>query len=224
MKQHLRKRLFIGALCLQGMAVSAQWFDYSLWAGASLNNVKGFYESHWGYEVGASATYNFQKGNGGFVEGGLSLLKTQWGFYAVDKKDEKKLYRYEGSPAYLQIPLSVGYRHFFFKKFSIDLAGRIYAGYGLCGKGWGSESFFGPQNGKDIILPKYEDYNNVFKEGMNRFDWGAGLRLGIGIGSHWRLAVAHEWGLKRIIKGDASGLPNGTGKNRIWKFTLGYRF
>jgi len=130
--------------------------------------------------------------------------------YEVTDNDGKKyMLTQSDKPAYLQLPLHVGYR-FDVTDFRIMPHAGFYMAYGIGGK---AEYKYDPLDGGSGKTDKID----FFGVGIGKFDYG----FGIGVSGEYRkfvLDLGHDWGLRKFAKDYSDD------KTKCAYLTLGYKF
>ena len=142
-------------------------------------------------------------------------MKNSWatGTYGVDT--DLPSIEVSGSetltPTYLQLSLHAGYKFSVGNAVSLFVKGGPYAAIGMFGNHkikW--ETYDGM---------KGSDKEGVFKNTMNRFDWGLGFRVGTEFLNHYQISVGHDWGLKAFDKNSNLDI-----KHQTLTFSFAYMF
>lgn len=170
-----------------------------------------------GFNVAARSEVSFSEAASRmYLDAELGLLnlgwKSRYSYYMTDfypndtGKDRIDVdQKYETDAYYLHLPLHVGYRWAFSRACALYVDAGPYFSLGLFGKS------------------KMTDYINHTKEkgdtfdGIRRFDWGLGARIGVELADHYRLGVGYDSGLRKL---SAYNL----GHNYNFSVSIGYMF
>lgn len=167
--------------------------------------------SQLGFHVGAKGELQFQ--NNLYVDLGLSLSSKGWktdGYY-----DGQESRTWKGTPYYLEMPLHLGYKVSVGE--NIKLLGSVgpYVGLGVFGKSTCSIETKGKTTTQTVS-------DNLFKDKQQeRFDWGAGINLGVELHNHYQLSLGYNLGLKNIYKKEKGESDR---KNRVVNVSFAYLF
>ncbi len=150
---------------------------------------------------------------------------------------------------YLEIPIHVGYRYNYSKKFGIYGEFGPYFAFGVTGKYQDkpendmvvdqSKAFFGKHAG--LLLPSYQPSHIDKVRAIQRFDCGFGFRVGAEYNNTYSLTIGYDWGFTDMYTDDfrtiwANAHPITMGgtivgyeqlekkKNHNLMVTFGYRF
>lgn len=213
--------------------VSAQksLFSFGINAGVNLSNgvetvnyLEGKKENKWGYQLGAAVAYNVIGGL--YVESGLSLTSKgvrhkdadQWigGYYAVTYWDRT------ANLVYLQLPMKVGYKIPFAKKWTVHVNGGGYIAYGIAGNTVRRETTVSEADIPDRKKTAFSFGDHRYGYDRNDYGWTAGA------GVQYRkfiLLFSYEAGIPDIgsIKEEGTW-DERTFRNRNMGLTVGYRF
>lgn len=100
-------------------------------------------------------------------------------------------------PYYLEIPIHIGYRYMFGQG-NVGIFGSFgpYFGVGLFGT-------------NKVTVAGVESKPDAFSsDGLNRFDFGLGLRAGVAMFEHYRIYVGYDWGLIDVAKSGGNKINN----------------
>lgn len=181
----MKKLLFVlmAAFTIGGNAQNIiQWEGF---AGFNVSNIGGL-GSKPGFHIGAKAELGIPSiANGVYVNAGAVFSMKGC------KQDYGDLGGAKTKANFLDIPIHMGYRYNINNDFSIFGEVGPYFSFGLFGKTKTEEldsDGFG-----DWSMTEYS-YNTFGKDGLKRFDVGAGLRFGVELKHKYSLAIGYDWG------------------------------
>ncbi|MDL2303595.1 PorT family protein [Dysgonomonas sp. OttesenSCG-928-D17] len=224
------KSILLSCLLITTMSVSAQYqnvYDYEdkpvvfgVRAGVAMSGQynQDSEKSKLGIDIGF--TVDFRLADKLYLLTGLDYVvkgtKTKEG-HEWERVHDGNGREYKGSlvrnPAYLQLPLRVGYKLPVADKFYIMPYAGPYIAYGLGGKTKYTYTYL--DNG-DIETEKRDSFDG----NVNRFDYGLGLGVSFEY-SQFVLTAEYDWGLQRYVKKEHG---YNDAKNKCLTVTLGYKF
>lgn len=130
----------------------------------------------------------------GFYFDGSLLLSSKGAEFntSVDGEAVNNIVR----PYYLEIPLHIGYRHTVGKSGNVSLFGTFgpYFAVGIGGKN---------KLESGNTTEKFDTFGS--QGGLNRFDFGLGIRGGVQLYDHYQIFLGYDWGLIDIAKSNDIG-------------------
>ena len=100
------------------------------------------------------------------------------------------------NPYYLDIPIHFGYRHSITRKVSVFAEAGPYFSIGLFGKHKIEQISATADGGSDPNIVKEDYTENVFgSNGLKRFDFGLGFRIGAELQKRYSVSLGYDWGL-----------------------------
>lgn len=211
----MKKFLVLFALVAISMvSVNAQ--EHVRWGVVAGMNVSKYtftgFDNKIGFHAGVKAEVGLpQLAEGAYLDfGGLLTLKGA-------KIDGGSLASFKFNPYYLEIPVHIGYKYAVNNDFSLFGNVGPYFGFGLFGKAKlkvnGDLSDYGYEDYGDISTSE-----NVFgDDGLKRFDFGLGLKVGAEFSRKYQVSLSYDFGLVKVEKD--LGM-----KNRNLMISLGYMF
>ncbi|MCQ2293661.1 MAG: PorT family protein [Bacteroidaceae bacterium] len=232
------KKVLLAALALftftSAMAINNEPKPGLTWQGQVGMNISNLRDSHYnakpGANVGFYGQYMLEKAHGTYIFAGLNY-GMKGGKVTYDVLDgpflganiDEKINLH-----YLNIPIHIGFQYNIIPELG------VFADFGpYLGVAPGGRKVI------DYTQDIYEDYHyNILKHhdkgeytdgpGIQRFDWGLGLRFGAEYNQHYSLNVGLDWGLTDILR-DSYRSQNALLHLPEYKtfnasITLGYRF
>lgn len=232
------KKVLLAALALftftSAMAINNEPKPGLTWQGQVGMNISNLRDSHYnakpGANVGFYGQYMLEKAHGTYIFAGLNY-GMKGGKVTYDVLDgpflganiDEKINLH-----YLNIPIHIGFQYNIIPELG------VFADFGpYLGVAPGGRKVI------DYTQDIYEDYHyNILKHhdkgeytdgpGIQRFDWGLGLRFGAEYNQHYSLNVGLDWGLTDILR-DSYRSQNALLNLPEYKtfnasITLGYRF
>ena len=211
------KTIILTMLVILSLPVSAQQLRYGVLGGMNITNTS--YDSQIGYHFGAKvemdAPFIREKV---YFEAALMLsqkpLKTTADGYIYDRENENTMNlsnSWKAIPTYLELPIHVGYRFKVGNDVSLFVKGGPYMALGV---------FVKVKTWQTIDGAKVHNVKeSVFKNHINRFDWGVGLRVGAEFLNHYQISIGHDWGLKDFEKNHPF-----SSKHRTFTLSVSYIF
>ena len=133
-------------------------------------------------------------------------------------QDHRILGSIKTNPYYLDIPIHFGYRHSITRKVSVFAEAGPYFSIGLFGKHKIEQISATADGGSDPNIVKEDYTENVFgSNGLKRFDFGLGFRIGAELQKRYSVSLGYDWGLID----NADHIDN---KNRNMMISLSYMF
>lgn len=221
------KKLFLAIAACFAIGASAQSnIQWEGVAGFNLSNYGGL-GSKPGAHFGAKAEFGLPSIADGVYLNAGALFSLE-GY----KMDFMGIASAKANAAFLDIPIHMGYRYNINNDFSIFGEVGPYFSFGMFGKTKTEEldsDGFG-----DWSMTEYS-YNTFGKDGLKRFDVGAGLRFGVELKQKYNLAIGYDWGfidLYNQMEIDESGeYEDGTSldltpkmKTKNLTISIGYKF
>ncbi|MFT3993182.1 MAG: outer membrane beta-barrel protein [Dysgonomonas sp.] len=165
----------------------------------------------------------------------ISGFQLQSGFYVVKKglrqsrKDTtedtatgivtKMDWKYVVDANYAQIPLNIGFEHFFTDQFGLNINAGVYAAYGFKGKRKteGTKTIIAGTSVTEVDLNVGE--TDTFVRGqLSRFDYGVGFNIGA-IYDIYSLTIGYDRGLRNVSDATDTNM-----KTRSTYVAVGFRF
>lgn len=217
MKTILKTSLLAISLLI-GVAANAQEqpLTFGVKAGMNLSNYGGDAENtdaKIGFNVGVTVDYALTQdlflmsGLDFSIKGAKATEKDSFGTVEVE-------YEYTSSPMYLQLPVHIGYKFEVSEGVKLNLHAGPYIAYGIGGK----EKMKIKGNVPGVDLEADEDVDLFGKDGLNRFDFGLGLGVGVEFGK-FGVGLGYDLGLANI-----SGESDYKLSNMNAYLTVGYKF
>jgi hypothetical protein len=156
-----------------------------------------------------------------YLDGSVALSTHGWdSHWQMDASTNQRL-QYSATPAYLYIPIHIGYKY----ALNNDVAffGNVgpYFGIGLFGKEKLATENYDATTGALLTTTTTDVHDHVFADSaMKRFDFGVGIKVGAEFINHIQLALSYDFGL---TKTQTSLHPYG-GKNSTFRFSYTYLF
>lgn len=200
--------------------ISAQQLRYGVIGGLNVSMPSESYDGRVGFNIGAKMEMDAPfVGKGVFFDTSLMLsqkgMKNTWGNLTYGNADTPADIESWGSqtlnPTYMQLNVGAGYKFSVCRSVDFFVKGGPYAAVGVFGNNKITE--------ETALVTKTNHKESVFKNEINRFDWGLGLSVGANLFNHYQVSVSHDWGLKDFSK---SRLVNA--KHRTLYFSLAYMF
>lgn len=192
-------------------SVNAQSHNLEAVVGLNMANC-GNFDSKAGFHVGARAVYDLPSlTEGAYFNAGLLLsskgFKMDWGIITA-----------KSNAYFLELPIHIGYKHSVTNDFSVFGEVGPYFGIGLFGESDGTYS------------GDWYDASSSIKtfDGMKRFDFGAGLRVGVELNEKYSLSLGYDWGMIDSYKEDEDVLQDfdftPSMKHKNLTISLSYKF
>lgn len=208
----MKRVILLIALFAVTWELKAQNSDPTRWeatVGLNVSNLGGL-GSRTGFHIGARAEFPiFALDTKGYINAGaiLSLKGCS--------QDRLELGTIKTNPYYLDIPIHFGYKHNITRNVSVFGEVGPYFGIGLFGKHKLKEVTITDVEGSHVK----EDYEeNVFADnGLKRFDFGLGFRIGAELQKRYSVSLGYDWGLlNEYKKGETTA---GEYSNKYWDAT-----
>lgn len=211
-------KVILGLLFAFSLSVSAQQMRFGVTGGMNVTSTSSF-DNQVGFRLGGKAELDASFiGKGFFFDASLLLsqkpLKATADGNLYFREDEAvmPLHNYwKATPTYLELPIHFGYRFKVGDAVSLFVKGGPYVAFGVFGKvkTW--------QTTDGVMVHDVKE--SAFKNWINRFDWGLGLRVGAEFLNHYQISVGHDWGLKGFEKAHPS-----SDKHRTYSISVSYMF
>lgn len=191
--------------------------------GLDISNLRGsHFDAKPGANLGFYGQYMFEKAHGTYLFAGVDYAmkgaKKTIDMPVTGKQTDKI------NLHYFTVPVHIGFQYNFIPElgafidfgpyFAVAPGGRYAVDYA---DGHIPDTHYN-------VLKKHDDYGaNI---GIQRFDWGLGLRFGAEYNQHYSLNFAFDWGLTDILRDSylLHAVGNPTYKTFNTAITLGYRF
>lgn len=205
----MKKILLILFVCVSTISY-AQDFKYGLVGGYN-HSAPSAHEGKPGFHIGVKGELGLIKQSGLYLDFELLYSSQNWQSGTYYDSDNKTSTNFKYSPAYLQIPVRLGYRFSLGDNVKLLINAGPYASIGLHGKSKVTSSVENVEN-----INKSDVFNNT---GLERFDMGIGARVGVELYNHFQLIGGYDCG---FINTDSNiNLKN---KNRGWALSVAYMF
>ena len=206
----MKKALLVFALiAISAVSINAQNnLKWGLMAGMNVSKYTftGF-DNRVGFHAGVKAELGLSQGASGAYMDFAGLLSLKGA-----KIDGGSIASITFNPVYLEIPVHIGYKYAVNDDLSLFGSAGPYIGIGLFGKA---------KIKGDIVESIGSDDSmseNIFGEdGLNRFDFGLGLKAGLEFSHKYQVSLSYDFGL--VDAQDEIGL-----KNRNLMISFGYMF
>lgn len=206
----MKKALLVFALiAISAVSINAQNnLKWGLMAGMNVSKYTftGF-DNRVGFHAGVKAELGLSQGASGAYMDFAGLLSLKGA-----KIDGGSIASITFNPVYLEIPVHIGYKYAVNDDLSLFGSAGPYIGIGLFGKA---------KIKGDIVESIGSDDSmseNIFGEdGLNRFDFGLGLKAGLEFSHKYQVSLSYDFGLVDVQ--DEIGL-----KNRNLMISFGYMF
>lgn len=145
-------------------------------------------------------------------------------------QDHRILGSIKTNPYYLDIPIHFGYRHSITRKVSVFAEAGPYFSIGLFGKHKIEQISATADGGSDPNIVKEDYTENVFgSNGLKRFDFGLGFRIGAELQKRYSVSLGYDWGLideytSDTDKNNTSIYETPTLRNKNLTISLSYKF
>lgn len=203
--------IFVALCCI---SLNAQELRFGVLGGYN-HCAPSAYNGKPGFHVGVKGELLLEKPKGLYVDFGVNYSSQKW---------EQANYSYNGNltgttithrfaPAYLQVPVSLGYKLSLDENVKLLVSAGPYINLGLCGKSELSKEI----DGKNQTVSNTNDFYGA--DGLERFDYGIGARIGVELFDHIQITGGYDCGFKNTSK-----KMNFDNKNRNWTLTAAYVF
>jgi hypothetical protein len=156
-----------------------------------------------------------------YLDWGVTLSTHSWETDWQTDALTKQRVQYSATPAYLSIPIHIGYKYALTQDVAFFGSVGPYFGIGLFGKEKQFTENYDPTTGALLNTTTVQVHDNVFADcAMKRFDFGLGIKVGAEFINHIRLALSYDFGL---TKTQTTCHPYG-GKNNTFRFSYTYLF
>lgn len=214
------KRNLLFLLLVVSVTASAQQLRFGVVGGVDISTPSKYFDSRVGFHAGGKMEMDASFiGKGVFFDASLAMtqkpMKTTWALANYGDGYEETDIDLWGSqtltPTYLQLNLHAGYKFSVGSGINLFVRGGPYAALGLFGNNTIKWQAFDGSRGTEK--------EGVFKNTLNRFDWGLGVSVGTNFLNHYQISIGHDWGLKSIGKGSGN-----SPKHRTFNFSFAYMF
>lgn len=168
-----------------------------------------------GFHVGAKGELSLTKQGDLYLEfeAIYSAQKWEhWGFKYNGANVDGTTINHAFTPAYLQVPIRLGYKMPVSNEVKLFVNAGPYANIGLHGKNKVTEYTAG-------VIESSSEENAFGDKGLERFDVGLGVRVGVEFLNHIQLSGGYDYGL---VKTD--NIHHFGNKNRTWTLSAAYIF
>ena len=183
-------------------ALAAEKVQGEVFAGMNVSNMTRF-DSKVGFQVGARMEIPMKMiVNGAYINGAFALT-------LKGAQSDLGHERFSSDAYYFEIPIHVGYKHYFNEKVGI---------FGEFGPYFAMGSFGRTGIKTDIGGMSYDTFSDIGPNGLKNFDMGLGFRVGAEIARKVPIALGYDFGIVNIARNDYSC------KNSNFYITVGYKF